>query len=104
MTTKADGGRHVHDPLDQLGLLDLRHGVVPPFELGPRQPIARFQRRGLRGRHRRRDEIVCQHRHPAHSRKQRRTNLAGNNTHSRPPRGTVNCIALARNRRTGDNP
>ena len=41
----ADGGRHVDDSFDELGLLELGHGLIAAQELVPSQPIAALQRR-----------------------------------------------------------
>jgi hypothetical protein len=40
---EANGRRHVDDPLDELRFLDVGHGVITPFELGPGEVVPGFE-------------------------------------------------------------
>jgi hypothetical protein len=45
MILVADGRRHVDDSLDELGFLEIGHGLVPAQEFVASQPITALQRR-----------------------------------------------------------
>jgi hypothetical protein len=44
MPPVTDGRGHVNDSFDELGLLEIRHRVISPLELGAGQAIAVLQR------------------------------------------------------------